>query len=90
MPLDPHTRKFVKRCPGGCKRWVNRAVLMCGECANERTMEAIALANGIKLYKKRGGAVYLLAEHRANIAVANRRKAKQTGDNPVKANKKGA
>ena len=81
MPLDPHTKKHCKRCPGGCRRWVNKSIPMCGDCADKRAIEALALANGVELIKARNQAIYLSNQHKKNIGEANKRRALQAGDN---------
>ena len=74
------TRKFlkeakakgqIKRC-AGCRRKVGKSYEFCGECVSKRSTEAIAAANGINLRKGKE----LSAEHKANIAAANKRRAK--------------
>lgn len=79
MSLDSHIKKHCKRCPGGCRRWVNKAVLICGECVNQRTMKAIAVANNVNLGEKLHKGWELSAEAKKNIGAANRRKADLTG-----------
>ena len=88
MPLDPHTRKYhSKKCPD-CRKRVGQDYVRCGECDEKRKLEALVLANGAKLYKKRGGAIHLSSEARANIGAANRWKAKRAVDDSIGSSRK--
>ena len=79
--IDPHTRKYhSKKCPD-CRKRIGLDFARCGECNEKRKLEALALSNGVELVKARNRAIYLSAEAKKNIGAANRRKAKQAGDN---------
>ena len=84
MSIDPHTRKYhSKKCPD-CRKRIGTSYERCGECDEKRKLEALAFSNGVELIKARNQARYLSAEHKKNIGDANKRKAKQAGDNSIK------